>query len=95
MADLVMTVERAAARRSGKKIVVDVSGESANSRDKVYAETARSGDSADVYVRVQSAGGFGTEMTGPFKVSASIDDGDGVQNVRVHGQNGVKTIRVS
>ncbi|HET6385863.1 MAG TPA: hypothetical protein VFJ58_20930 [Armatimonadota bacterium] len=95
MADLVMTVNSATARRDGARVVVNISGEKANSRDEVYAETGHGGSTADVHVRVRPAAGFGTEMTGPFSLSATIESADDVKRVRVHGKNGVKEVAVN
>ena len=95
MADLVMTVKSASARREGARVVVNISGESANSRDEVFAETSNGGNTADIHVRVRPAGGFGTEITGPFSLSAAIDNAEDLKKVRVHGRNGVKEVTVN
>ena len=94
MADLVMKVRHASAHRSGSQIVVQASGEAMNSRDDVFAETSTSGAAADVYVRTRPAGGFGTEMTGPFSVTVAISNATGIKTVKVHAKNGTKTIEV-
>jgi hypothetical protein len=95
MADLVMDVKSAKAHRQGGSVVVEIAGESANSRDQVYTDTTTNKDAADVYVRVRPADGFGTQMTGSYSVKASIDDGAAVKLVRVHGRNGVKEVKVA
>jgi len=94
MADLVLQVNSASAERSGNRVVVKVECETANSRDRVFADATANGDSADVYVRAESPGGFGTMMTGPFSVEARVDGAPDVKTVRIHSRNGVKTIRV-
>lgn len=95
MADLVMEVKTVSARRSGDEVVVEIAGEQANSRDTVFTDSKQDRDTADVYVRVKPSSGFGTEMTGPFNAQATISAAGLVSTVRVHGRNGVKSVRVS
>jgi hypothetical protein len=94
MADLVMDVSAVDARRDGSRILVDASGEVANSRDEAYTEVTQHGDSADVFLRVRSAGGFGTQMTGRFSAQAVVSNALGIKTVRVHARSGVRTVRV-
>ena len=94
MADLVMDLSAVDARRDGSRILVDASGELANSRDEAYVEVTQHSDSADVFVRVRSAGGFGTQMTGRFSAQAVLSSALGVRTVRVHARSGVTTVQV-
>ena len=94
MANLVMEVRSVSAHRQGDSVVVEVSGESANSRDEVYLDAAVAGDRADVYARVRPDEGFGIQMTGPFSARTSINGASRVTSVRVHARNGVKTVPV-
>lgn len=94
MADLVMTVDSATARHEGDRVVVQISGEQANSRDSIYTDSSKHGDTADVYVRVRTASGMGTQITGPFSITASIDGAADVKTVKVHARNGAKSVPV-
>lgn len=94
MAAMVLEVKNVTAQRDGSRITINVQGESANSRDDVYLEISVAGDVANVNVRSHPATGFGTQMTGPFTVTGTIDGGGAVKTVKVHASSGTKTITV-
>lgn len=94
MAGMVLEVKNVTAQRDGPRITISVQGESANSRDDVYLEISVVGDTANVNVRSHPAAGMGTQMTGPFNVTGTIDGGGAVKTVKVHSRSGTKTITV-